>query len=187
MMGWCSLPIARAYAFGLYVDGDALQSLVGADGSATDALLESKASNPASGDVIVVLKMARDIDGEHLAHGFFNSVRSRAAPSPHLISQSRAFADQFNGMKMAAGDEVVFTWTREGTVTTAVQGQPPAHAFVVTDPSVAAAVFAVYAGPGAVSAEGLATFQANLSAMQKAAATGGDVLAPVVAQHSSER
>lgn len=181
------MPLARAYAFALYVDSDALGSLAGAAGEATDALLEAKAAAPDAGDVVVVLKMARDIDGEHLAHGFFNSVRARAADGPDVVSQCRAFADQFNGMKLACGDEVVFTWGRDGNVTTTVQGMPAKHTFLVTSPQVAAGVFAVYAREGGVSADGLATFRANLPAMHAAAAAGGDVTAPVVARHNADR
>ncbi len=214
MMNWCSLPIARAYAFALYVDQDMVASIGRQQGSTAAAarLVDTKLSSPACGDTAIVLKMARDIDGEHLSHGFFNSVSARwakrvgAASAPTQanqpkqalddssspLAQIRALADQFNGLKLAMGDEVVFRWHRDGTLHTTVQGGiTPPRSFVVDDPDVIAALFAVYTGEGAVSEEGRATFDANLADMaSQPPAEGADVstlLRPVVRRHVSER
>jgi len=215
MMNWCSLPIARAYAFALYVDQDMVSKIKGSTSSSApaDRMVAAKVESPQCGDVTLVLKMARDIDGEHLAHGFFNSVSARwakrtgAASAPTQASQPaeatganseaplaqiRALADQFNGMKLAMGDEVAFRWHRDGTLHTTVQGGiTPQRAFVVRSTDVIAALFAVYVSEGAVSEEGRATFDANLESMGGLQAAGqGDVsalLRPVVDRHVSER
>lgn len=86
MLGWCRLAMARAYAFGLYVSDDALewgaaQARDAADGTAPTlaALLERKRTAPGSMELTLVLRMARDISGEHLAHGFQNSMAARLA------------------------------------------------------------------------------------------------------------
>lgn len=99
MLGWCRVPIARAYAFGLYLDDDALLSLRRADSSSeavataeasqvvlkpslVASLLDTKVASPGDFSLAVVLVMARDIDGEHLAHGFQNSVLNRIKVQP---------------------------------------------------------------------------------------------------------
>lgn len=77
MMGWCKVPMARAYAFAFYVDEAALRSsraLLRRDGAnEVQRLLDAKAADPALCELMVSLRMARDIDGTHLAHGFRNS------------------------------------------------------------------------------------------------------------------
>ena len=191
---------------------DAVQAASSADAPGNQ-LVSAKVASPHCGDATLVLKMARDIDGEHLAHGFFNSVSARwakrtgAASAPTQASQPaeatggdktaplaqiRALADQFNGMKLAMGDEVVFRWNRDGTLKTTVQGGIlPPRAFTVEDTDVIAALFAVYTGEGAVSEEGRATFDANLESMAGLQAAGSadasTLLQPVVDRHISER
>lgn len=112
MLGWCKLAIARAYAFGLYLDDDAIllgrqlaaqrrstttttaDSTAGsaastAAGAAAPAapvsssvrlsdLFDAKERSPGSCEVALVLRMARDIAGGHLQHGFLNSTLARA-------------------------------------------------------------------------------------------------------------
>ena len=100
MLGLCRLPLARAYAFGLYADADALASACSRSAATPASLelgenalpaaavdgaqclrdvLEAKAKGSATaGELSIVLIMARDIAGEHLAHGFKNSVVARA-------------------------------------------------------------------------------------------------------------
>ena len=81
MMGWCRLPAARAYAFGLYVDDAAFDSTATVT---TDAkhqglatLLTSKSSNPGSCVLSLRLLMARDVTGDHVAKGFEKSFAKR--------------------------------------------------------------------------------------------------------------
>lgn len=109
MLGWCRLAIARAYAFGLYADAEALDVMAGgAGGAATGgagghgadrirALLDRKASGAPGGELALVLVMARDIPGEHLAHGFRNSIAARvlggsAVPGGRALETGRAAA-----------------------------------------------------------------------------------------------
>jgi hypothetical protein len=96
MLGMCWLEMTRAYAYGLYVDSSVLRQLaqrryewmlsddeagdrpvvVTADGKPdpTRFLLDEKARHPkAWGELTMCLRMAQDIDGPHMAHGFKNS------------------------------------------------------------------------------------------------------------------
>ena len=87
MLGMCWLEMTRAYAFGLYVDSSALRTLArrkyewtpsGEGATAkprpTRFLIDSKARQPRSwGELSLSLRMAIDIDGPHLAHGFKRS------------------------------------------------------------------------------------------------------------------
>jgi hypothetical protein len=77
MLGWCRLSIARAYAFGLFADEIALAAAtrVPAGESRLAALLDSAESK--TGTISLVLVIARSIEGDHLAHGFQNSVLNR--------------------------------------------------------------------------------------------------------------
>lgn len=191
MLNWCHVPIARAYAFAVYVDDACLQELGRADqADAAESMLALKAARPDTATITVVLKMARDIDGEHLAHGFYNSVLARVKggiEKPGVLSACRAFADQFKGMRLARGDEVHFTWQRDGSVTTLVEGSAPARPYQVDLPSVAEAIFAVYAGPDAVSADGRAALQRNLRDMVAAAKLGSDPALAVKARYGAHR
>jgi hypothetical protein len=111
MLGWCKLAIARAYAFGLYVDDDALKATHKLIVSEVDdnpkssssrphavpLLLDLKLAEPSACTLSIVLVMARDIAGEHLAHGFRNSVinrlkGSRQTPSPAALASGQAAA-----------------------------------------------------------------------------------------------
>jgi hypothetical protein len=108
MLGWCRLSIARAYAFGLYADGAALTAAghmrPGSSSSTTtttttlvDELLDAKERGDVSaGELSLVLTMARDIPGEHMAHGFRNSIlfrlKQRAAGSLPPSNRSAALA-----------------------------------------------------------------------------------------------
>jgi hypothetical protein len=76
MMGWCGLPAARGYAFGLYVD-DAAVGLAREEASKLNRLLEVKSSNASSCEVALLLKIARPIDGPHIAKGFEKSLTKR--------------------------------------------------------------------------------------------------------------
>lgn len=87
MLGWCRLAIARGYAFALYCDGQALHfasspglpsSAAGSNSNlALEAFLDAKERDPSVGEVSIVLMMARDIPGEHMSHGFRNSLLAR--------------------------------------------------------------------------------------------------------------
>ena len=77
MLGWCRLSIARAYAFGLFADEIALAAAtrVPAGESRLSALLDCAETK--TGTISLVLVIARSIEGDHLAHGFQNSVLNR--------------------------------------------------------------------------------------------------------------
>ena len=113
MLGWCQLPMARAYAYTLYLDEDALFILrrldmrnPREDSSASwfggtspssehlQALLDCKIVRPQLCELSIVLRMARDIDGPHIAKGFRNSLRNvlqqaaQAAPNPETVEDT---------------------------------------------------------------------------------------------------
>ena len=238
MMGWCSLAIARAYAFSLYVDEDSLVFLhqqlqpegTPAATAATpplpaasplQTLLHRKLEGSAPGEISIVLMMARDIPGEHIAHGFRNSISQRfkgpptplsinaTAPSSSdaLLSGKRAMmasagsvSSSTNSVSIAqpvrasggdrqqqlamlcaafshssfkTGDEVSFTWRRDGSLAVAIQGSLVPSA-TLTDPYVIWALFDVYCGPRAVSSSAVKAFESNIGA----ALAGAVVVAP---------
>ena len=73
MMGWCGLPLARAYAFALYVNEEAV-----ALGS-LPAVVKAKTADPGACEVSLRLKMAREIDGPHISKGFSKSLAKMVA------------------------------------------------------------------------------------------------------------
>lgn len=91
MLGWCRLSIARAYAFGLFADEAALREGASAPPGKPrlDALLDG--AEAGIGVVSLVLVIARSIEGDHLAHGFRNSVLNRYKK---LIKSSVAVPDR---------------------------------------------------------------------------------------------
>jgi len=101
MLGMCWMEMTRAYAFGLYVDSSALRTLArrkyewtsedGAKAEPSRFLIDGKTTQPRLlGEITMALRMARDIDGPHMADGFKRSGEppfrpegaARAAPSP---------------------------------------------------------------------------------------------------------
>lgn len=244
MLGWCRVPLARAYAFGLYLDDDALLALqrLGIDGESTSSsaaqpslvaqLLDAKQASPGDFGVAIVLVMARDIAGEHLAHGFRNSVLNRLkatqgaspgsrdlalasgaasaraapavpgtgaapvapAPSPPgpasgPLAELHTLAAAFDGRAFRTGDEVVFSWGRDGAVLASVRhcGVPAGDAASsaaapaplenlakASDLRLARALFDVYCGDAApVSARAWKTFNANLAGIRAVVTSDG--------------
>jgi hypothetical protein len=120
MLGWCRLAMARAYAFALYTDAAGL-----AHGGGLAGLLAAKEAAAASGgsagtgaEVALVMKMARDISGEHMAHGFRNSVLAR------LSQRERA-------ERAAAAAAAAAAPAAAASATTAVAAGPAGGTFVV--------------------------------------------------------
>lgn len=124
MLGWCRVAFARAYAFGLYLDDDAIRA-VRKDRTATPAIAEEGASSPSPSlvarlldakqksptefTIAIVLVMARDISGEHLAHGFRNSVINRlrgAASQPSSADAAARSAAYASGRAGASSTPV---------------------------------------------------------------------------------
>ena len=80
MLQWCSLPIARAYAYAAYVDKDAILQLQKVTLKTKESYLEnllSRKENGAFGNVTLSLIMARNIAGAHMARGFQNSISNQ--------------------------------------------------------------------------------------------------------------
>ena len=98
MLGMCYLAMARAYVFGLYASDAAVAAAAGAAASGApgaDGLTRvldvlhaahvraiagtggNHDETPSVGELSLVLIMARDIPGQHLSHGFINSVVAR--------------------------------------------------------------------------------------------------------------
>lgn len=102
MLGWCKVGFARAYSFALYADTNALSKLISLkkhSHSTDDTLsvyLKDKLSSNV-GEISLVLSMARDISGEHLAHGFRNSVLKRLKKNNESIISSGA-TNEFNNI-----------------------------------------------------------------------------------------
>lgn len=82
MLGWCKIPQARAYAYSIYLDADSIQTANDLNDGSDDRdvvarLLDQKTVHPSCGELCLVLRMARDIDGNHIARGFQNSINAR--------------------------------------------------------------------------------------------------------------
>lgn len=121
MLGWCRLAIARAYAFGLFADEVALEAGVGAGGTRPRVAAVLDSAESGAGSVSLILVIARSIEGDHLAHGFRNSVINRykrlvadrgfvvenaataaMTPSPAALASGRAAAARNSGASSSA-------------------------------------------------------------------------------------
>jgi hypothetical protein len=198
MMGWCSLPIARAYAFALYGDALLLDFCVGLHKSHplsvpvlldTLEFMHAGGGSPAPGVLSVVIKLHRDIDGPHLAHGFENSVRKkllaivgtrveRVADVEGAMDQLRALSSAFIGKMFQSGEELVFSWDpARGRLTLRAQDRDfPA----LSHPTLCRALFEVYVGKEAVSKKGAAAFSSNLASLASGSVSRGPTLARLV-------
>lgn len=120
MLGWCRLPVARAYTFGLYCNGAALLAAarraassgavggVAESAEAVTGLLDecaelhtaansvSTKNSPEQEEISLVLVMSRDINGAHLAHGFRNSVLSRLPAVEARMGRTASAAATFS-------------------------------------------------------------------------------------------
>ena len=188
MMGWCSLPLARAYAFGVYADAQllayarALQAArpVGSAAALSQLLLDQLERTHALGEgqpgsLSIALQLHRDTDGPHLGHGFERSVQVRlsqierarlepVADSARAREELRSLtAALYAAGTFAAGEELVFTWSpAQGWLELAASSGRVLHR--LTHPTLCRALCDVYVGREAVSRAGAASFQANLFA-----------------------
>ena len=190
MMQWCSLPMARAYAFALYVPASAVALLQRREAEAApaaaaaaaaapaadrlQALLDLKSTSPAAaGELLLSLRIARDIAGAHMARGFANSANNmlRRRSAPLAPAESAAVAAELAELGRAferhadfkPGDEVTFSWRADGSVIVASKG---AFLAEVRSAPLARALFDVYCGDKApVSPPARAAFKANLDAL----------------------
>ena len=109
MMGWCSVPVARAYAFALYVDESAVECGSGAASDVLSHMMASKAANPAQFTLSLRLKMARSIDGPHISKGFVKSLSKKlhALPADALkgdeFAQLKSFVSTFDSKNFDTG------------------------------------------------------------------------------------
>jgi hypothetical protein len=135
MLGWCWMPIARAYAFAFYVDDKAVRwghdsatkrSIENNTSSPSPPLpsvrdmLDTKQAHPNAFEVSVVLKMAREIAGEHLAHGFRNSIIARLPNNKTPVDKTAALATG----KAAAGIQPGAPVETKASVGTQREGEP---------------------------------------------------------------
>ena len=187
MMQLCILPQARAYAYGVYTD-ERLQHtarrLLSASSTTSTPLTpvglvkalldecqsESSGFTTSGGSLQLVLVMHRDIDGEHMAHGFHNSIEKRLKKLRGLtppkgdttLDEVLALVSVIKKLPLKAGEEVVFTWkSSEGGVAVSVGGRVVIR---LINPLVCRALFEVYVGEGAVSSYGARSFAENVFA-----------------------
>lgn len=180
MLGWCKIAAARAYAFGLYADAQLLTRVAAASSGAssrTTALLdamEAAAGARESCQLSLLIIVARDIDGGHMAGGFSRSIlalykkllakRGLASSSDTVIADIGAFLSVIEKETFVVGDEIVFSWSaRDSTLRVFIRGVPASVS--IRDPLLARAFFDVYAGDEPVSARAAKTFESNLSAI----------------------
>lgn len=153
MLGWCRIAMARAYAFGFYIDDDAVKwgfaqhQQTGARPTLS-ALLDAKQADSSTCTLSLVLVMARDIAGEHLAHGFRNSVLSRVTTAnmslPAAIALAAAAGDRAQALSSGKAAATPTSRVEGGTIgtpapppalpssaSTTGDGQPPALAQLV--------------------------------------------------------
>ncbi len=180
MLGWCKVAAARAYAFGLYADAPLLTRVAAASSGAssrTTALLDAMeaaagAREPSQLSLLIIV--ARDIDGGHMAGGFRRSIlalykkllakRGLAASSDTVVADIGAFLSVIEKETFVVGDELVFSWSaRDSTLRVFIRGVPASVS--IRDPLLSRAFFDVYAGDEPVSARAAKTFESNLSAI----------------------
>ncbi|KAA0153659.1 hypothetical protein FNF27_05795 [Cafeteria roenbergensis] len=219
MLGMCWLEMTRAYAFGLYVDSSALRTLArrkyewtpsGEGATAkpqpTRFLIDSKARQPRSwGELSLSLRMAIDIDGPHLAHGFKRSVakqlmaaqaQATAAKAGDAAAQAAMDAKLLKAMDLDSSKDLpevedlarVFEAIgnmSKGTLVTFTWRQDGTLCmavdgvarkdFVLRRTAVIRALFDVYCGEQPVSVEGAEAFRAALVRMTDAIMAGDSV------------
>lgn len=191
MMQLCILPQARAYAYGVYTDERLQQSALRLYNKATtpsgsppltsgglvklvldECERESSGFVASGGCLQLVLVMHRDIDGEHMAHGFHNSIEKRLKRlrgERKLPQKGDTSTDEvlslvaaIKKLPLKAGEEVVFTWkSSEGGLDVSVGGKSVVR---LLNPLVIRALFEVYVGEGAVSSYGARSFADNVFA-----------------------
>lgn len=197
MLGWCKVAAARAYAFGLYADAPLLSRVAAnaSDASRTKALLdamEASASAREPCQLSLLIIVARDIDGAHMAGGFRRSIlsiykkllatRGIVASSDSLIADIGAFLSVIEKDSFVVGDELVFSWSaRDSALRVFIRGVPAP--FTIRDPLLARALFEVYAGETPVSARAAKTFESNLAAI---AGTKAQDIVPVLQRAALE-
>ena len=155
MMNRCELPIARAYAFAVYVPADALPEFRSGEDPLPELLgswgprrREAKALPALS----IRLVMARDADGKHIAKGFDRSLRPRLnkckseAPdeAKRALRCLRTFARLFSagGKSWRAKDAITFCREAGGASVAVYFGDE--RVAVVTDRLLCHALFSAY-------------------------------------------
>eukprot|EP01138_Halocafeteria_seosinensis_P012097 gb/GECG01012365.1/.p1 GENE.gb/GECG01012365.1/~~gb/GECG01012365.1/.p1 ORF type:complete len:378 (+),score=52.67 gb/GECG01012365.1/:1-1134(+) len=135
MLGWCKIPHARAYAYGLYFDLPSVENASEVDdyGSGADIVervLDAKTADAKTGNLCIMLRMARDIDGNHIARGFQNSVDYRIKQAQKEWEKEQADETVSEGsddpstlLKIRAGE------TEERTLPLASQNQLLSYPF----------------------------------------------------------
>lgn len=129
MLGMCKLGFARAYAFSLYLHPEAFSALQAPQPTtssldALDAVLATKAAQPDLFEVAVVLKMARDMNGAHIAKGFNRSLSARVATHSEPGDDDAAsdacitrLVSLFRKQPMLyRGDTIRMTWRRDNSL-----------------------------------------------------------------------
>jgi hypothetical protein len=137
MLLWCSLPLARVYAFAVYLDPLLLAFARALHAAAplpphelVPALLDqleryhALGTGRASGQpgaITIALTLDRAIDGPHLGRGFEKSIEARLRDVHRervggvedldgALVQLRALGAAFQGQEFAAGEELAFAW-----------------------------------------------------------------------------
>ena len=181
MLGWCFLPQARAYAYGVYCDRRFYQAaermLRGhpPEGSLTKMVLdecerEAAGDSTAQGGTIsVLLLMNIPIDGAHLAHGFLNSAGKRIqrkVGNGESMQELRFITDAIQRIPtLNAGDEVEFCWnSAEGWLGCLVNGKEIARS---SNPVLARTIIDCYVSERSVSVPGAKAFSENLEGMAR--------------------
>ena len=194
MMGWCSLPLARAYAFGVYADTQLLgyaRALQAArpSGSAAalsqlllDQLERTHALGAAAGRgsgqpgcLLIALQLHRDTDGPHLGHGFERSVQVRlsqierarlepVADSARAREELRSLTATLHAAGTFAAGEELVFTWSPALGWLELAASSGRVLHRLTHPTLCRALCDMYVGREAVSRAGAASFQANLFA-----------------------
>ena len=185
----CKLAVARAYAFAFYADADALATALGSPDAGVeplDRLLQAKAAG-GTGSLGMVLKMSRDIDGEHLAHGFENSVKKRLPQDCTQADVQAVYqlAAAFRRIPtLATGDTIKMIWRADGTLHVWFK---QAEVCTLASKAAISALFEVYTGQSSVSARGRHTFAANTAEISQLQDTTHAVIQELVLREHENR
>jgi hypothetical protein len=213
MLLWCSLPLARVYAFAVYLDPLLLAFARALHAAAPlaphdlgPALLDqleryhALGTGRASGQpgrLTIALKLDRAIDGAHLGRGFEKSIEARLRDVHRervggvedldgALQQLRALGAAFTGKEFAAGDELAFAW-RPAQGTMELVFTPPRSSGEawpsLTHPTLCRAVCEVYVGRKAVAVGARASFAANLHAHASGSGGSGSLAEQVASEY----
>jgi hypothetical protein len=160
MLGACHLPQARAYSFAVYYSpenasrGPLCQFKRQTESSGV-AFFEALALTPSP--LVIVIKMAREIEGSHIARGYERSLQKLIGTGKGKEG-SLAAVKRISGALTAIGKvkrgmelEIKVLPRCEGVV---FSSPGNIETITITDPAVAKAVLSMYLGDAAVSREG---------------------------------